>query len=115
MQKEADALNEQMAMQRITQLTSSGTREDFERCGVYRRLMQKKQRAYRHQTTPFAWMKEDPKIRRWLENWELSDQWGESKIKLNDRQLYDTNLTLQKRYAYLQWSQGAGKTVSGTA
>lgn len=23
--------------------------------------------------------------------------------------------TLQKRYAYLQWSQGAGKTVSGTA
>lgn len=115
MQEEADALNEQMAMQRITQLTSSGTREDFERCGVYRRLMQKKQRAYRHQTTPFAGMKEDPKIRRWLENWELSDQWGESKIKLNDRQLYDTNLTLQKRYAYLQWSQGAGKTVSGTA
>lgn len=60
-------------------------------------------------------MKEDPKIRQWLESWELTDQWGESKIKLNDRQLYDTNLTLQKRYAYLQWSQGAGKTVSGTA
>ena len=87
-QEEADALNEQMAMQRITQLASSGTKEDFERCGVYRRLMLKKQREQRHQTTPFAEMQEDPEIRQWLESWELADQWGESKIKLNDRQLY---------------------------
>ena len=114
-QAEADAFNSQMAMQRITRLISFGTREDFDKCGIYRKLMERKQREYRHQTTPFDQMKEDPEIRRWLENWELTDKWGRKKIKLNSRQLYDTNLTLQKRYAYLQWSQGAGKTVSGTA
>ena len=56
-----------------------------------------------------------PEIREWLQNWELADRWGRDPIRLNERQLHDTNLTLQKRYAYLQWSQGAGKTVSGTA
>ena len=115
MQEEADERNSRMDMQRITQLTASGTREDFEKCGAYRRLMQRKHREYLHQVTPFAEMEEDPGIRQWLENWELTDKWGRDKIKLNARQLYDTNLTLQKRYAYLQWSQGAGKTVSGTA
>jgi len=32
-----------------------------------------------------------------------------------DKERNDTNLCLQKNYAYLHWSQGAGKTVSGTA
>lgn len=115
MQPEADALNDRMAMQRITQIVPFGHREDMLCCGPYRRLLEKKQRAYRHQVTPYSEIDEDPEIREWLMNWELSDKWGEERIKLNDRQLLDTNLTLQKRYAYLQWSQGAGKTVSGTA
>lgn len=63
-QAEADALNSQMAMRRITQLTSSGTQEDFEKCGIYRKLMERKQREYRHQVMPFDQMKEDPEIRR---------------------------------------------------
>lgn len=115
MQPEADALNARMDMQRITQMVPFGHREDLECCGSYRKLLEKKQREYRHQVTPYREMKEDPEIREWLMNWELTDKWGAERIKLNDRQLCDTNLTLQKRYAYLQWSQGAGKTVSGTA
>ena len=104
-----------MAMQRITQIVPFGSPRDLGRCGKYEKLMLKKQQKYRLQTTPFADMAEDSTIREWLENWELADKWGEKRIKLNDRQLHDTNLCLQKNYAYLHWSQGAGKTVSGTA
>lgn len=114
-QPEADALNNQMDMQSIPQIVTSGKLRDFQNCGPYQKLMRRKQKEYRHQVTPFAQMDEDPEIRKWLESWELTDRWGQNPIKLNDRQLHDTNLTLQKRYAYLQWSQGAGKTVSGTA
>ncbi len=115
MQPKAAVLPRQMPLQRIAQIVTVGDDDDFLRCGQYGKLLRKKQRAYRHQTRPFADMAPDPEIARWLENWTLTDKWGESPIKLNDRQLYDTNLALQKRYAYLQWSQGAGKTVAGTA
>ena len=115
MQPEADELNEQMDMQRITQIVAFGKNQDLELCGPYQKLMRKKQREHRCQTTAYKEMQEDSKIREWLENWELRDKWGENPVKLSDRQLFDTNLTLQKKYAYLQWSQGAGKTVSGTA
>ncbi len=115
MMSEAAGRNGQMDMQSISQLVTVGKAIDLERCGPYRKLLRRKQKEYRHQVTPFSRMEEDPEIREWLTNWELADRWGKDRIQLNERQLYDTNLTLQKRYAYLQWSQGAGKTVSGTA
>ena len=36
-------------------------------------------------------------------------------IRLNEIQLHDINLILQKRYALLQWEQGSGKTLAGIA
>ena len=36
-------------------------------------------------------------------------------IRLNEIQRHDINLTLQKRYALLQWEQGSGKTLAGIA
>ena len=114
-QPEAAARNADMGIQEIAQIVTSGGAVDLGAYGLYRKLLQKKQREYRHQTVPFSEMTEDPEIREWLQSWELTDRWGRDPIRLNERQLCDTNLTLQKRYAYLQWSQGAGKTVSGTA
>ena len=115
MQPKADALNDEMQMQRITQIVPFGGDVDMRKCGPYEKLMRKKQRVYRLQTTQFSDMKEDPTIRQWLENWELADKWGNQRKKLNAEQLHDTNLCLQKNYSYLHWSQGAGKTVSGVA
>lgn len=114
-QPDAASRNANLGIQEISQVIISGMAVDLGAYGPYRRLLQRKQRAYRHQIIPFAEMEEDPEIREWLQNWELADRWGRDPIRLNERQLHDTNLTLQKRYAYLQWSQGAGKTVSGTA
>ena len=115
MQEKAEWLNSQMPMQKISQLVAFGTAEDIGRCGPYRKLLFKKQREHRHQVQPFCEMEEDLEILDWLKNWELTNPWGEHPVKLNDRQLHDTALALQKRYSYLQWSQGAGKTVSGAA
>jgi hypothetical protein len=115
MQAEADERNADITMHRITQIVPFGREEDLRRCGPYEKLLRKKQKAHRLQTTPFSNMEEDPEIRAWLEAWELTDKWGENRKRLNAMQLHDSNLCLQKPYAYLHWSQGAGKTVSGTA
>ena len=113
-QPEADSRNADLEIQEISQIITSGSTVNLDAYGPYQGLLRRKQREYRRQTEPYAQMAEDPAIREWLQNWELTDQWGRGLIKLNERQLHDTNLILQKRYAYLQWSQGAGKTVSGT-
>lgn len=118
LQADAERMNWEMEMQEITQLVTHGTDSDLKKCGAYEKLMRKKRREYLRQTTPFPQMQEDPKIREWLENWKLTGLTKDFKlveIKLNAMQLHDTNLALQKRYCYLHWSQGAGKTVSGTA
>jgi len=115
MQPDADELNESMAIHRITKIVPFGSLNDMRSCSPYEKLMRKKQNEYRLQTTPFSGMQEEPNIREWLEKWELADKWGEQRKKLNGMQLHDSNLCLQKNYAYLHWSQGAGKTVSGTA
>ena len=115
MQPEADMRNAGMGMQEINQIVPFGSFDDLNKCGTYAKLMLKKQRAYLLQTTPFTDMQVDPYIQTWLENWELSDKLGEQRKKLNANQIYDSNLCLQKKYAYLHWSQGAGKTISGTA
>ena len=114
----AATLNNDMDEQEINRLIPFGSHEDIEKCGQYRKMLMKKKRAYKRQTTPFSKMREDTSLREWLQNWELSrydENFKEVKVKLNEMQLYDTNLSLQKRYSYLHWSQGSGKTVSGTA
>ena len=102
----------------INRLVTWGSENEMEQCGIYTKLIKKKKKAYLLQTTPFVDMRENSEIKEWLTKWELSridENFQNQKIKLNAMQLQDTNLTLQKPYAYLQWSQGAGKTISGIA
>ena len=102
----------------INRLVPFGSESEIAKFGAYSKLLTRKQRGYNLQTRPFADMQEDAQIAEWLENWELSchdKNFNLKTIRLNPRQLYDTNLALQKPYTYLQWSQGAGKTISGTA
>ena len=119
LEDKADILNSDLPENGvINRLIPFGSKEDISEYGVYSKLLFKKQRAYKRQTKPFADMQQDSHIEKWLQNWELScldENFKEKKIKLNDMQLSDTNLALQKPYSYLQWSQGSGKTISGVA
>lgn len=80
---------------------------------TYARLQKRKRRAYELQTTPYADMEQNPAIANILQSTELYDYVNEERVFLNPQQLKDTNLFLQKRYAFAQWNQGTGKTITG--
>lgn len=58
-------------------------------------------------------MDKDATIGKFLDNGKLYDYVNEEFVMLNPKQNDDTNLFLQKRYAFAQWSQGTGKTITG--
>lgn len=78
-----------------------------------RKLIDKKQRDFIKQSKDFNKIELDLKIGKWLRETYIYDSENEEKIYLNEKQLCDTNKVLQKKYAYLQWEQGSGKTITG--
>ena len=81
----------------------------------YTKLLRKKCREYDCQAAPFAEMKEEERIAKWLEKFTLFDRAKMEWIRLNEIQRHDINLMLQKKYGMLQWEQGSGKTLAGIA
>ncbi len=79
----------------------------------YKKLIDKKIKQYNIQSLNFNRMKPDIKIEKWLKDFKLESD--SEIIKLNEIQLHDTNLFLQKPYAFVQWEQGSGKTITGLA
>ncbi len=111
--KARQMMSEEMKRERpFYEIVSS---DDIDECGAYRKLVERKQREYIIQNTPFADMTEDPGITEWLESFRLWDSENEEEIRLNPIQRHDVNLILQKRYGMLQWEQGSGKTLAGIA
>ena len=96
----------------ISQAVLDNRPEDFP---GYERLLRRKRREYDCQSRPFAEMAEDAGIGAWLSGFTLWDTSLVEEIRLNEIQLHDINLILQKRYALLQWEQGSGKTLAGIA
>lgn len=75
----------------------------------------RKKREVERQSVPFDEMEVDPAIDTFLRGIVfVSHGTGEEK-RLNPMQLLDSNKILQKRYGFLQWEQGSGKTLHGTA
>ena len=81
----------------------------------YEKLLRKKCREYDCQSAPFAEMKEEEQISKWLRAFTLFDRTKMEWIRLNKIQRHDINLMLQKKYGMLQWEQGSGKTLAGIA
>ncbi len=81
----------------------------------YEKLLRRKRAEYERQNQAFEEMDENPEIAGWLEDFSLWDSSLMEQIRLNEIQKHDINLTLQKRYALLQWEQGSGKTLAGIA
>jgi hypothetical protein len=79
----------------------------------YKKLIEIKQKQFLNQSKEFDSMELDFNIAKWLKETYLFDSENEEKIYLNEKQLHDTNKTLQKKYSYLQWEQGSGKTITG--
>lgn len=68
------------------------------------------QDSYDNQEQPFSEMTENAQLADWIGRFQYWDAQNHAYIHLNPLQSHDVNLTLQKRYAFLQWEQGSGKT-----
>jgi SAM-dependent methyltransferase len=79
------------------------------------KTIQRKKKLYDNQSIPFDSMKIDNNINTWLKKLTLENKYTGEKIKLNSEQLAITNKMLQKKYGYIQSSQGTGKTIMSIA
>jgi len=84
--------------------------DEPERFPGYERLLRRKCREYDNQEQPFSEMTENAQLADWIGRFQYWDAQNHAYIHLNPLQSHDVNLTLQKRYAFLQWEQGSGKT-----
>ena len=83
--------------------------------GEYEKLIKRKARQFSNQDMSFKDMSPDKSIAKWLNEFSLHNKYTDEIIKLNKIQKYDINLFLQKRYCFVAWSQGGGKTLAGIA
>lgn len=82
---------------------------------TYRKLFDKKRKAHVLQEMPYSSVKPTESIVEWLNELVIYDRSNGDEIRLNDIQKEDTAKMLMKRYGYLQWGTGAGKSVSAVA
>ncbi|WP_240416752.1 SNF2-related protein [Paenibacillus periandrae] len=82
---------------------------------TYYALMQKKKRDFELQSLPFQEMEEQASLSKFLDDLVIRNLEWDTEIQLNGKQKSDSNKILQKRYGFLQWGQGSGKTVAGFA
>lgn len=75
------------------------------------KYINRKRKEYECQSRRFEDMEQDEKIADWLDS--LVFESPEENIRLNTIQKHDINLFLQKRYNFIQWEQGSGKTLAG--
>jgi len=64
---------------------------------------------------PFSNVTPHKGVVEWLEELVIYDHSNGEEIRLNDIQREDTAKMLMKRYGYLQWGTGAGKSISAVA
>lgn len=82
---------------------------------TYRKLFNKKRKSFELQEAPFSSVKSHASIVDWLNELVIYNQSNGEEIRLNEIQKEDTAKMLMKRYGYLQWGTGAGKSVSAVA
>jgi superfamily II DNA or RNA helicase len=77
----------------------------------YSELINRKINEFKLQSLYFSDMELDDKIQTWLNEQYIYDRLEKDEKRLNDVQKEIVNKQLQKRYGYIQASQGSGKTL----
>jgi hypothetical protein len=82
----------------------------------YKKLFLKKKREYEIQCQSFQEMEREPEIDQFLNDFRLHNFGADlfsDLIELREEQKKDLGLALQKKYSFLSWEQGSGKTIAG--
>lgn len=82
---------------------------------TYRKLFEAKVNEFNKQSKQFKDMELNTNIKTFLDDLVIVDHENEEEIRLNEIQKEDTNKILQKKYGFIQWGQGSGKSISGIA
>lgn len=67
--------------------------------------------SYKRQSPAFKDIQPDPVITRFLDEFNLAKESTGEVIRLNEKQKADLNLIFQKKYGFLCWQMGGGKTI----
>jgi len=79
------------------------------------KFLRKKRKEFERQDAAWADMKQVEKIKGFLDGFILFNYDTLEYIELNPKQKFDTNLFIQKRYCYVQWEMGSGKSIAALA
>ena len=81
----------------------------------YKKLIDKKIKDFQSDNRSFKEMEQDVSIQKFLDDFSITDYNKNETYTLTEKQKEDINKLLQKKYAFLQWEQGSGKTFAGIA
>lgn len=81
----------------------------------YKKLIEKKIKAFQNNNESFKEIEQDAEIKKFLDDFLIHDYNKNETYKLTENQKEDINKLLQKNYVFLQWEQGSGKTFAGIA
>ena len=81
----------------------------------YKKLIDKKIKDFQSDNRSFKEMEQDVSIQKFLDDFSITDYNKNETYTLTEKQKEDINRLLQKKYAFLQWEQGSGKTFAGIA
>lgn len=82
---------------------------------TYKKLIDRKIKVFQNENRSFKEIGQDKHIQEFLDGFSITDYDKNEAYTLTEKQKEDINKLLQKRYSFLQWEQGSGKTFAGIA
>lgn len=104
-------IKKENVIKRLKDILSSQHKKEIVKSENIEKTRRKKERNTEIQGIKFKEMSLDDDINEWLNSSKVYDYGREEKILLNNEQKEIVNKNLQKKYSYIQASQGTGKTL----
>lgn len=93
----------------LPEITGKRTKKQEAQYAAARKFIERKQKQFRLQDTPFDELERNPGLDAYIETLSFINKKKEI-CRFNDVQKHDMGLLFQKRYSHLNWEPGSGKT-----
>ncbi len=93
----------------LPELPGHLTAKQKEQYRAAQKFIERKQRQFRLQDTPFSELERDPALDKYIDTLTFLNK-KKKVCRFNDVQKHDMGLLFRKRYSHLNWEPGSGKT-----